>query len=271
MTFRSLLYLIPALLITTACGSTQQFTPQQLDRDLTIDGSLSDWNTGEALIESRDQASYYAAYDEQFLYIYVDIKAPSKDQAIRRSGFIIYLSDDEDSRRKTGIGFPPGTFNLLRENPGVFNDFVRDDEWMSSPANQEMLQNLEEELFDRVMIVERSNGSSSPEHGFVDVSRLEVDGLEIAADTDGRHISLELKVPRDGSSIYEFSGNSVWLGFAIEPPEFRFRNESSYSASQDRRGRYGNRQRQQQQQPRQNISRSLGALERWYKLNMDTP
>jgi len=261
--------LIISLFFVVSCGSTKQFQPSQLDRELTIDGNLSDWNTGKTLFDEREQANYYSAYDEDFLYIYIDIKSAFKDASVRRSGLTVYLSDDEEMRKSIGVGLPAGTFNLLRDYPNAFSEFTRDGEWMNQPENRELLEDLSEELFDRVMIVERSDGDNDPSYGFVDPSQLEVDGMEIAVNPDNRTIGLEMKIPRDGSSIYGFSGDQVWLGFAIEPPDFRIQGSDEYSAaSNTQRDRYGNRT----QQPRSNrtdMAQSLGKMERWHVIQFE--
>jgi hypothetical protein len=265
--FQSLLFL-PFLILVISCGSTKEFSPAQLDSTLTIDGNLSDWSTSQTLFDDREQANYYSAYDDDFLYLFVDVRSALKDASIRRSGFTVYLSDDESTRKSIGVSFPPGTFNMLREFPGAFDSFTRESDWLSKPENQELMENLNEDLFERVMIIQRSDGQGDASYGFVDVSQLEVDGMEIAINKDSRTIGLEMKIPRDGSSIYGFSGNSVWLGFAIEPPDFRIQNNSEYSAASSQRDRYGNRQRPRQS-TRPNIARNLGQMERWHIIEFD--
>lgn len=255
------------MLFFASCGSTSTIAPPKLDEQLTIDGSLADWNTSETLYSAELDANYYATHDENHLYLFIEFKSPFKDRAVRQSGFIIYLSNSEDLRKQTGIGYPSGSFNLLRENPAMFDDFLRETDWITKPNNSETLDRLEGEIFDRVMIVERPDGKSNPEFGFVEPSQIEVDGLEIAADTQSRYISIEMKVPRDGSSIFNFSGNTAWLGFAIETPPFRFNNDTEYSPSANQqRGMYGGSR--QPRPNRQNIARRLGEFEQWYKLDL---
>ncbi len=269
MTFRfHNLFFLPVILFAVSCGSTNQFNAAQLNAPISVDGNLSDWNTNQTLFDDRDHANYYSAYDDEFLYLFIDIRSAYKDATVRRSGFTVYLSDDEDSRKDVGISFPPGTFNLLREYPGAFSSFTRESDWLNKPENRELMERLNEELFDRVMIVQRSNGGE-PSYGFVDKSQLEVDGMEVAINTDSRTIGVELKIPRDGSSIYGFSGNRVWLGFAVEPPSFRIQGSSDYSAtSSGQRDRYGNRQRNRTN-PNANMARNLGQMERWHIIRFD--
>ena len=260
--FHNLLY-FTLILFALSCGSTNQFSPAQLDSPISVDGNLSDWNTTQTLFDDRDHANYYSAYDDEFLYLFIDIRSAFKDASVRRSGFTVYLSDDEESRKNVGVSFPPGTFNLLREFPGAFSSFTRDAEWMGKPENRELMERLNDELFERVMIVQRSNGGDTS-RGFIDKSQLEVDGMEVAINTDSRTIGVELKIPRNGNSIYGFSGESVWLGFAVEPPSFRIQGSSDYSAtSSGQRDRYGNRQRTRTN-PNANMSRNLGQMERWH-------
>ncbi|MCC5915604.1 MAG: hypothetical protein JJU46_14610 [Balneolaceae bacterium] len=268
MTYRSILLFGATLLLLSACGSTNTIQTAKADREMTIDGSISDWNTSATRIQAKDNANYYAAYDEDFIYIFIDIRDIRKDRAVRQSGLIVYLSDDEDRRRQVGIGVPPGTFNLLRENPQTYNNFIREADWTSKPENREILNRLEGELFDRVMIVEREDGRSNPEHGFVDFSQLEVDGIEIAMDTSSRFLSVEMKIPRDGSTIFPFSGDEVWLGFALETPNFRHSQSNEYEASQASRGGYGGASRQQRQPSSRDMSRALGEFDDWYLLQM---
>jgi hypothetical protein len=268
MTFRSTFFILSVLLFVSACGSTAQFSAPKLDSDLTIDGRLSDWDTNETLIESRDDINFHTTFDDEFLYLFINVRNLQRDRSIRQSGFIVYLSDDEDMRKSVGVSFPAGTFNLLREYPAQHSAFLRENDWLASTENRELLSQLEEEIFNRVMIVERFDGRSNPEYGFVDLSQLEVDGFEIGIDQDRRFLGIEMRIPRDGSSIYGFSSNRVWLGLAVETPNFRRQTDSEYNSSMQtgQRDAYGNRQRRVQ--PRQNISRSLGEFEQWFRINL---
>lgn len=260
-------FMLPALLIIfSACGSTSTISPPQSTDTPVIDGSLSDWDTGRTLIMPEEGINSYASYDEQNLYLFIEVTSPFRDRSIRQSGLIVYVSDREEERNKIGVGYPSGSFNLLRENPSVFNDFLSESDWFSKPSNLDLLDNLEEEIFDRVLIVERPDGKNA-EYGFVDQTRIEVDGMQIAADNRGRYIAVELKIPRNGDSIYGFRSNEVWLGLAVETPSFRISTNDNFSPTMDRqRDIYGN---QRQRQPRrQDISRSLGEFEKWIKLEL---
>ena len=258
--------------MVAACSGPKTLSLSEKSNPLTIDGNLSDWNTGNTLIRSDDHLNVYATNDSEFLYLFIDVRSARKDQAIKRSGLIVYLSDSKDNRKDKGIGFPSGSFNLLRENPGVYQSFLNDPEWNQKPANRETLQDLSENVFDRVMIVERYNNGSDTDHGFIDIEQLNVDGFEMAAGEGGRFTSIEMKIPIDGSSIYNVESDRLWIGFVVEPPRFRMQN-NQYDASMrhQRGGQYGNRRQPAQNRSQQEsaLRRQLGEFEEWYILRLD--
>lgn len=257
----------------SGCSSSRTVTAPKTDTSLSIDGNLNDWQTGESLIENTESISYYATYDDNFLYLFVDIKSPFTENSIQNSGFTIYLNHSKDLRKRIGVSFPTGSFNLLREDPGTYQTFLSDSDWFNNPGNQEFLKELAEDNFERIMITERADGKSNPDYGFTDRSQLEVDGFEIATNDDSRLTTIEMRIPIDGTSIFGIQKESLWLGFAIEPPNFVI-NDSQYDATAQNRnqGRYGNRSRYRQpsaSDQRRVLSRNLGEYERWYQLDMN--
>jgi len=261
----SAIYFLILILLLTACSSTQQISVHHLDESITVDGSLSDWNTTDALLKETDNIRYFAAIHDEFLHLFIDVRSPFKENTIRQLGMIVYLSNSESDRKNVGIAYPPGTFNLLRDNPGAFNSFLTDQEWGQNPENVELMNDLSEDLFSRVMIVERPDGSNA-EYGFVELSRLEIDGFEIYADEERSRMSIEMRIPINDSSIFNLRQEDLWVGFAIEPPRFRFRNESDMSATRQQRGGYG--QRRPMMRPRSS-GQSLPNEEEWFILSFD--
>lgn len=253
--------------VSVGCSSTKSFQVAEAG-EYQIDGNLSDWNTGSTLVESTNESNYYAAYDDNFLYLFIDVRSPFRDNAIRQSGLIVYLNNSEDQRESVGIAYPAGTFNLLRENPGMYDSFINDPEWSQNPDHTELLTNLSEELLARAMIVEQAAGRSDRQHGFIDPSQLEIDGMEIAASGESRYLSIEMKIPLDGSSIYGIETGNIWLGFDIDPPDFRIPEDNSDMTSQNR-GMYGSRARNNSQNQRANMRRNLGQYSQWFLLELD--
>lgn len=273
MIIQRLFLVFISFVILSGCSSSRTVTAPKTDTSLSIDGNLNDWQTGESLIENTESISYYATYDDNFLYLFVDIKSPFTENSIQNSGFTIYLNHSKDLRKRIGVSFPTGSFNLLREDPGTYQTFLSDSDWFNNPGNQEFLKELAEDNFERIMITERADGKSNPDYGFTDRSQLEVDGFEIATNDDSRLTTIEMRIPIDGTSIFGIQKESLWLGFAIEPPNFVI-NDSQYDATAQNRnqGRYGNRSRYRQpsaSDQRRVLSRNLGEYERWYQLDMN--
>ncbi|WP_147303646.1 hypothetical protein [Rhodohalobacter sp. SW132] len=256
---------ITLLLLFTACSGSRMVTTHQTETQITVDGSLSDWNIEQSVVDRSDAAHYYAAFDDEYLYLFVDVRSAARNSAMRQSGFIIYLSDNQENRKRAGIAFPSGTFNLLRENPGVYNSFINDEEWSQNPQNRELLEDLQENIFDRIMIIEQSG--SDRNRGFINKDQLQVDGIEIASDDGRRLLGIEMRVPLNDASLFNLSSDEIWLGFEIDPPNFRIRNDQDTMNQQ----RYGGQRRPMQQQRRNNPSNMrhmMGAYEQWFHLNI---
>ncbi len=266
MNFTRHFFLLLSFAFITACSGTKQITVHDSDMPITIDGSLSDWDTGSTSLNNSDEIQYFATRQGNYLYVFVDVRSIYKDHSIRQMGMTVYLSNSEDSRRSVGIGFPPGTFNLLRQYPNAFNGFTTDLEWGRKPENIELMSELSKDLFSKVVIVERFDGSSRPEYGFAELSQVEIDGFEIATDTERRLLSLEIKIPLDGGSLYNVRNEDLWIGFAIEPPVFRFREENQTMSPRQQTSVYG--YGYGQRAPRQSARRSIPSQEDWFILRL---
>jgi len=95
------------VIIFTACSSTERITLHQLDAPITVDGSLSNWNTSETRLNSSDDIQYHAAIHDDFLYIFADVRDARVNQAVRQLGLIVYLSNSEDHRNRVVSGIRP--------------------------------------------------------------------------------------------------------------------------------------------------------------------
>lgn len=238
----------------------------QKNEALPVDGALTGWTTESTLINSSEDINYYAYLHDNILYLFVDVRSPRLDSAIRQSGLIVYLSNSKENRKRVGIGYPVGSFNLLRESPSAFNDFTTDIEWTRKPENVELLRSLLNQIYSRVMIVERYDGQSNAEYGFVEKHLVEIDGIEIATDQERRLTTLEMKIPLDGSTLYNVEKGDIWIGFTLEPPIFRYRNTDTMMDDRQSRGMYGQRNRNMQRQ----ISQPrLMSRDDWFLLRFD--
>lgn len=262
---------ISMLPLLSGCGSTETITAHQHNSSIEIDGNLGDWPTSDSNIQNADYFNYYTMQNSDNLYIYVDFKSPFYNQAVDNSGFILYINEDESNKKQRGIGFPTGTFNLLRDDLTSFRNLTRESDWLGNSQNQRRLEEMREENFEQIMIVERLEGSNDAQYGFVTFSQIEAQGIELAVADDRRYYGLEFKIPLDGSPPFELEkGKTFWLGFAIEPPEFTFRDDtndqqynrqSGYQGGLQSRGRTGDRGAQ--------MRRQLGQYEEWFKIDVE--
>lgn len=266
MSFTRILLILTYTALFINCSGPEQLSVYQESQNLEVDGSLTNWNQSETLIESTPEVDYYAATYGNNLYLFIDVKGLLKNSAINKSGVIVYLSSSEENRKRTGIAYPPGSYNLLREYPNAFESFTTDMEWSRKPENAKLLNDLTEEMYSSIMIIERPAGSNQPEYGFINKSQIEVDGIEMAVNREQRYLSIEMKIPLGETPLFNLSKDKIWLGFSIEPPDFNFREESS--SVSNRRDSYAARNRREANM-RYAISRNLGQREDWYIINVE--
>jgi len=262
---------IIALIISVvliSCSGSKSITIHQSAESLPVDGSLSGWQTANTLLNSADDIHYHAYVHDENLYLFIDVRDLYVDLAIRQSGLVVYVSNSEERRRETGIGYPTGTFNLLRNFPGAYTSFTTDEEWVQKPENTEMMRELSKEVFDRVMIVERFDGGNA-EYGFVTMNQLEIDGIRIATDQNRRFISLEMKIPLDGSTIYNAVNGDLWVGFSIEPPIFRFRSDTETMSSRQQQAMSGYNYGGRGAQTRNRSQGRFLSKNDWFQLNLN--
>lgn len=267
MKITTIIVLLFLVSILTGCSGPEQLTVHTQDEPIKVDGSLTNWDKNNSILKSTEEIDYYATVSGNNLYLFVDVKGLMKYSSITKSGLILYLSNSEENRKRTGLAFPAGSYNLLRQYPNAFEEFTTDMEWSRQPENMQLLDDLSEETFSQIMIIERPLGDNDPEYGFIEKSQLEIDGYEIAGNQDQRLISMEMKIPLGESSLFDLSGENIWLGFSIEPPDFNFRDNSS-SVSPSQRGSYGQRS-QRQANIRYAISRNLGQGDDWFLINVN--
>jgi hypothetical protein len=75
-----------------------------------------------------------------------------------------------------------------------------------------------------------------------------------------------MRIPLNSSSIYNLNSNQLWLGFEIDPPNFRIQNNDNTTAGQQRYGR--GRMAQGSNTSRMNLRQRMGQYERWYNINL---
>jgi len=264
-------YILPSLLVflmISACSSTETLRVHQEQTEIQVDGSLTHWPVQEALIHNSETFDFYTTQDDEHLYIFVNFKSPFYNQAVDNSGFILYLGgEDKDTRNRKGLAYPTGAFNQLRADAGAYRELLRDDEWLYNPQNQQRLERMQESNFDEFMLVERFDDGTDAQYGAITINQLEAQGIEIAAERGQRYYSLEYKIPLNGAAPFDLTpGNTYWLGFAIEPPDFNFRDSG---ASTNQGYGYGQRRRQPSSSDRRMyMRRQMGEFSEWFRIEI---
>lgn len=269
LSLKSVLPSLLVLLILSACSSTETLQVHQDQTEIQVDGSLTHWPVTDALIHNSETFDFYTTQDEDHLYIFVNFKSPFYNHAVENSGFILYLGgEDKDSRNRKGIAYPTGAFNQLRADAGAYRELLRDEEWLYSPQNQQRLESMQENNFDEFMLVERFDDGTDAQYGALSIAQLEAQGMEIAAERGQRYYSLEYKIPLNGAPPFDLiRGNTYWLGFAIEPPDFNFRDSGASTTNQGYG--YGQRRRQPSSSDRRMyMRRQMGDFNEWFRIEI---
>lgn len=228
------------MLVGQACSGSKALTLHEVeprtsaitaatDLAITIDGTPSEWDLDATIVQRNQDFNIHAQTDQEHLYLYVEILNPFFNRAIRNSGFTVYLSPDPKNRKARGVTFPIGAFNLLRDNPGYYQDFLRDKEWFQSPANADYLVELHRKIFNDVMLTEQKEPKARAYTGNLPLSMIESEGTFVTADTSRRVTSFEWAIPMDGSAPFQIRGGELHLGFSIDPPRFNYPDESGNS------------------------------------------
>lgn len=260
-------------LLIIGCSSSKVVSIPSTDKPPEINGYLENWNIAETELETTDLFRYLATYDDDHLYLFIEFRSFFYNEAAKRSGLIVYLSNDQKNRRARGVAFPSGSFNLLRENPGLYDTFLSDPEWIQKPESQTMIKNMEMDNFHRVMIVDKTTGKSNPNFGFTNIEQIEAEGTIMRANPDSRLTTIELKIPLDGSAPFQINKGNLWIGFSIEPPEFKLgdTNISAAPTEMERfyRQQYGQNVRSANITQRHNLQRQMGQYDSWFRVKIE--
>ena len=247
-----------------------------------VDGSPGEWALDRTILERNDLFNFHAASDGEFLYLYVEVLSQFHQFALRRSGFTVYVSNDIKNRRKRGVSYPSGTFNLLRDDPGFYDDFLRNPEWMQKPENQEFMERLDTQIYDLATLSERMDSKGRPVYATYPMGMIESEGALVAVDTTRRTMGIEWRIPLDGTAPFQVRKGEAVIGFAIEPPRFIFQDEGQqtmggggYYGNDYRYGGYGygggasRRMRYSQADRAMGMRRAMGEYEKWFTVRIE--
>lgn len=261
-------------LLATACSTSKTVSPPQTNSTIEIDGDLSDWPHGEALLKKGNYFDYYAMYDSSKLYVYLNLKSAQYLQLVENAGLTIYVSANKKNRKALGITYPVGAYNFLKQMPGTYQKFKQDPKWVQKPSNQKLLEKLRQDNYEQAMISQRDNKKDTPQEVVIDLSRLEAQGVKVAREKLHNRLQLELSIPIKSSATQQFAvrpqkDNPIQLGFTVNPPDKQWEQGSTtvdLSQSSPYRDPYGRRRDNQQMEER--LSQLKDAHDAWFSLQL---
>jgi len=265
-----------------ACSSSKTLSSHYVNKDIQVDGNLSDWPYSDAVLHESDYYTYYMTNDRQYVYLYVQFKNGFYQAAAKQSGFTVYLSGNPDNKKALGITYPLGAFNALRDMPGTYEQFLNNQDWISKPEHQELIKKLSKDNFRRVMITRRDHKDANAQNRILPVEQLRAQGLKIAADTTKRYLNLELRIPIHSSRTQQMAldpkGNGpIAVGFAIEPPDIKVEDSANNTGDVTRRGAYrggtyggtyGNRSRNDPVSMKRRMAMRMGEYSKWFNVKL---
>lgn len=257
-----------------ACSSSESMVSPATNQEVAVDGDLSDWPHSEAMLKESNAFNYYAMHDEDNLYLFINMKNVQYKNIVEDAGFTIYVSGDEENKKALGITYPVGAFNFLKQRPGQYQQFKQNKEWLQKPENQNLLEELREENYEKAMITQREHKKQTPQEVIVDLSRLEAQGIQIARERLHNRVHIELRIPLKSTRTQQFavapsSNRSLQVGFTVEPPDKDWDDASTtvdLSRQQTNRGPYG-RQRERQKME-QRLDQLTDAHDAWFELTL---
>ncbi len=196
---------ILVLFLLVGCGGTEALQSVSLDRTITIDGQMDDWQGVLTPIE-KENLSLGVLNDGEFLYLAL----VSRDRQVLNQmvgmGFTIWFDGEGGKARTFGIRFPLG----LIASGASFSPR----ELQQNRDPEARRERFEESLTD----MEIFDGEESSMRFMLDT----VNGIAVKARLDAGTLLYELKVPLRKSDAYAFAVNAApgdVIGVGLETPE----------------------------------------------------
>jgi hypothetical protein len=194
--------LIALTLVVAGCGGLD-LQSQWLDRTITVDGDLAEWEGKLTYIDSK-HVSVGLLNDEESLYLGLATSDPGTQIQVMMRGFTVWFDPEGGKERSLGIRYPlsaamPGMRPGERGGPPSLEDLVRLHEGRESEL--EILIGTSESL--RMNLVEVGN-------------------IDVALGFDKGVLRYELRIPLEKTEGYPFAVGALAgaeIGVGLETPE----------------------------------------------------
>ena len=192
-------------LLLGGCSGTEALQSEALDREITVDGAVADWQGALTPIEKKN-LSLGLRNDGDYLYIALVSSDRQRVNQMIGLGLTIWFDADGGKEKTFGIRFPLG----LMASGQSFSP--RDRQQNGDPDARR--QRFEESLTD----LEIFDGEESSMRFMVDA----VNGIAVRTTLDAGVLVYELKVPLRRSEAHAFAVDAApgdVIGVGLETPE----------------------------------------------------
>lgn len=219
---KTVLMLTLIALVLSGCSGTEALQSEALDRAITVDGAVDDWQDALTPIEKKN-LSLGLRNDGTFLYLALVSSDRQFINQMMSRGFTVWFDAEGGKERAFGIRFPLG---LMASGRGVP---PRDRQQNQDPDARR--QRFEESMAD----LEIFDGEESSMRFGMDA----INGIAVKATLDTGTMMYELQVPLRKSEAYAFAIDAApgdAIGVGLETPEI-----DREAMRQQMRGRGGGR------------------------------
>lgn len=231
-------------------------TSRPKDRDIAIDGRLSEWK-GVEFVEKKD-LSLGLVNDDSFLYVAVIARDPMVRRQIMVSGLYLWFDENRGKNKNFGVCFPIGGVESADSVMGPQGSRWAQDSTVSDSLAGRPPAGPPKMVIREMMVY------SAKRDGWAQTGKGSLGGVEAAAEAGRAALVLEYKIPleRDPESGYGIgvrAGQSVGVG--VESPEIRggdLGHRGGAGGGGDEMGGPGGRDRNQP--PRPHAIKAWGTL-----------
>jgi hypothetical protein len=277
--FKFYILAIIAVLFISNCSRTKMLTSSYTPTPIAIDGNLNDWPTAQLQVRNNPEYDLYFSNDNEFLYVYMAFKNNQFYQDVQRYGLTVYFDSDRKLRRSFGIVYPTGILNVLSDIPGARKEYLENPGWANLPENKRLIESIEENMPNRVMLIQRNQKNDPIRPIPVNLDALRAQDLHLHMDRSLNQMNIEMKIPLRSSRVRQFAidaENSDVFHFGIEvtPPSLseimgeEYRSEQMNTSTRDP---YGNNMRQQQGYRTSMQLQLRGEFSRWNRIRLEKP
>jgi hypothetical protein len=194
--------LVALSLVVAGCGGLE-LESQRLDRTITVDGALTEWDGRLTYIDSK-HVSVGLLNDEEYLYLGLATSDRATQTQVMMRGFTVWFDPEGGKERTLGIRYPLGAME-----PGM-----RPGERGNRPSLEDLAQLHEVRESELEILIGTSES--------LQMNLVEVGNIDVALSFDKGVLRYELRIPLKKTEGYPFAVGALAgaeIGIGLETPE----------------------------------------------------